>query len=34
LNLKDLHRALVEIDWRYSIKLEYEMDINILNLVK
>lgn len=23
-----------EIDWKYSIDLDYEMDINILNLVR
>jgi len=29
-----MHKALSKIDWKYSIDLDYEMDINILNLVR
>ena len=29
-----MHKKMSEIDWKYSIDLDYEMDINILNLVR
>ena len=27
-----MHEALMILDWRYSIKMDYKMDENILNL--
>lgn len=32
--IKDMHSGLMNLDWKYSIKLDYEMDEHILNLPK
>ena len=34
LKIKNLHKKMYKLDWKYSISLDYEMDNEILKLAR